>query len=306
MGNALTPKHLLLALLTIMVWGMNFIAIHIGLESFPPLLLCALRFLLAAIPWVFFIPKPTAPLKYILGYGIFTFAMQFGFLFGGLHLGLSPGLSSLVLQIQVFFSFGLSALIFKDRPSMWKIAGSFISFIGIGIVATHIDAGTTFAGLVLTMLAALWWAAGNMFTKKVDAKSPLSLVVWGNLVAFPFMAVVSLLFEGPTLVLDSLKSVSWQSLVAVLYIVYLSTHLGYGIWGFLLKTYSTASVVPFTLLVPIIGFLSSAFFLGEELTWWKLLASLFVMGGLVFNLFENQIQKKIRKFRSIMQNRPVA
>ncbi len=294
----LSPKHLLLALLTVLIWGMNFMAIYLGLKGFPPFLLCALRFCFAAFPWVFILPRPKAPLKYIIAYGVFTFAIQFGLLFSGIHLGLSPGLASLVLQVQVFFSMGLAALLFQDRPSSWKICGSLISFIGIGIVASHVSGSASFIGLILTLLAALSWSVGNMLTKKVDAQSPLSLVVWGNLVAFPFMLVLSLLMEGPSLIYTSLQQVSWTTIGALIYIVYLSTHIGYGVWGFLLNTYPTASVVPFTLLVPVIGFLSSVFFLGEELTSWKLLASLFVMAGLVFNLLENQIRKQVAVFHT--------
>lgn len=282
----LTIKHLVLALLTIVIWGANFVAIRIGLKDFPPLMLSAVRFLLAAIPWVFFLPKPEAPWRFIAGYGVFTFAVQFGFLFGGIYLGLSPGLSSLVLQVQVFFSMGLAALFFKERPSRWKVTGSLISCFGIGIVGVYTDQGSSFLGLIFVLLAALSWAAGNMFTKQVRAQSALSLVVWGNLVALPVMIVLSLLVEGPEVISRSLQSVSWPTIGAVIYIVYLSTHVGYGIWGFLLKSYPTATVVPFTLLIPVVGFLSSAFFLGEDFTWWKLLASLFVMGGVVFNLFE--------------------
>jgi len=297
MGKAvsLTPKHFALALLTVIIWGVNFIAIHEGLKAIPPFLLCALRFGLAALPWVFFLPKPKAPLKYIVGYGVFTFAMQFGLLFSGIYLGLTPGISSLVLQVQIFFSMGLAALFFKDRPNLWKICGSLISFIGIGIVASHVSAGGTFIGLILTLLAALSWASGNMFTKKVQAQSPLSLVVWGNLVAFPLMAAFSFFVEGPAVISSSMHKVSIHTILAIVYIVYFATHIGYGIWGLLLKSYATAVVVPFTLLVPVVGFLSSALLLGEDLPSWKLIASLFVMLGLVFNILEKQILQLIRK-----------
>ena len=286
--KGLRPKHLLLALLTIIIWGINFIAVHEGLKVFPPFLLCALRFGLAALPWVFFLPKPKAPFPLIMGYGIFTFTLQFGFLFSGMHLGVAPGLSSLVLQTQVFFSMGLAAVFFGDRPGAWKIIGSLISFSGIVIVAIHIDAGSTFLGLILILLAAISWAAGNMFSKKVEAHSALALVVWGNLIALPFMVATSFFIDGPVQIMSSFRHVTWPALLAVLYIVYLSTHIGYGIWGFLLKTYPTATVVPFTLLIPVIGFLSAAIFLGEGLPSWKLLASLLVLGGLVFNLVEKK------------------
>lgn len=299
MGNTinLTPKHLFLAFAVILIWGINFIAVYVGLKGFPPFLLCAVRFGLAALPWVFFFPKPKAPIKLIVAYGLFTFALQFGFLFSGIHLGLSPGLSSLVLQVQVFFSMGLAFLFFQDRPSSWKIYGSLISFVGIGIVAANVSGGGTFIGLLFTLLAAFSWATGNMFTKKVNADSPLSLVVWGNLVAFPFMVAASFLLEGPTLIVSSLQNVSWATIGAIVYIVYISTHVGYGAWGFLLKSYPTSVVVPFTLLIPVVGFLSSALFLGEELSTWKLIASLFIMGGVVFNLLEQQTRKLLQTIR---------
>ncbi len=300
MGNTinLTPKHLLLVLSIVLLWGINFVAVFVGLKSFPPFLLSALRFGLSALPWVFFMPRPKAPMKLIVYYGLFNFALQFGFIFTGIHLGISPGLASLILQIQVFFSMGLAFLFFDDRPSPFKIIGSLISFIGIGIVGFHVNGGSTFIGLILMLLAAFSWAAGNMFTKKIHSESPLALVVWGNLAAFPVMVLVSYLFEGPAVILSSLQNVSWAAIAALCYIVYFSTHIGYGAWGFLMKSYSTSAVVPFTLLVPVVGFMSSAIYLGEEIQSWKLLASLFIMGGLVFGLLEKQVRGIVAGFRS--------
>jgi len=132
---------------------------------------------------------------------------------------------------------------------------------------------------------------GNMLTKRINADSPLSLVVWGNLVAFPLMLLLSLVLEGPVLVSNALYNISWPTIIAICYIVYISTHVGYGAWGVLLKSYATSAVVPFTLLVPVVGFISSALYLGEQLPWWKVLASFFIMGGLVFGLLEKQIRK---------------
>lgn len=300
MGNKinLPPKHLLLVLGIVLIWGVNFVSVFIALESFPPFLLSALRFGLSALPWVFFIPRPKAPWRLIIYYGLFNFALQFGFIFTGIHLGISPGLASLVLQIQVFFSMGLAFFFFHDRPSIFKVAGSLISFVGLGIVAYHVQGESTFLGLILMLLASLSWAAGNMLTKKIQSESPLALVFWGNLAAFPVMAVISFVFEGPLVIQNSLQNMSPASIGAVLYIVYFSTHLGYGAWGFLIKSYSTSLVVPFTLLVPLVGFISSAFYLGEELQSWKILASFFILGGLLFGLLERQIREVINGFRA--------
>lgn len=291
------PKHLLLTLIVVLIWGINFLAIHSALVGLPPFLLCALRFGLASIPLVFFLPRPKAPLKSIIGYGIFTFSLQFGFLFSGIALGFAPGLASLVLQIQVFFSMGLASVVFKDRPSNWKIIGALISFIGLGIVAGHVDGSATLSGLILILLSALSWSIGNMFSKKVASESPLALVVWGNLIAFPFMIIISLFAEGPALISTSLQNLPLETIIAVMYIVCMSTFVGYGIWGFLLNSYSTAVIAPFTLLIPVIGLLSSAIVLGEGLPSWKLLACFFIMIGLIFNLLENNIRKVFARFQ---------
>lgn len=287
----LTPKHLFFVLLTVVIWGTNFIAIYLGLKEMPPFLFCTIRFALSALPFVFFIPKPKAPLKFIIGFGFFNFALQFGLLFSGIQMGLSPGLASLVMQIQVFFSMGLAIVLFKEKPNWFKIAGSLVSFIGIGIIAKHVGGDVTTVGLLLTLMASMAWASGNMFTKKINAVSPLSLVVWGNFTALPFMAVTSYYFDGLESIVKFVHTISWTSALAIFYVVYISTHIGYGLWGFLIKTYPTSAVVPFTLLIPIVGFLSAALFLNEQLTDWKLYASFFIMIGLVFNLFENKISK---------------
>ncbi len=292
----MTLRHLLLALLVVFIWGINFVFSRIALDGMPPFMLCAVRFGLAALPGVFFFPKPNASWRLIFGFSIFTFVIQFGLSFTGMHVGLSPGLASLVMQVQVLFSIVLAMLLFRDRPSRWKMAGAPISFIGIGLVALKLSGGTSFTGLLLTLLAALAWAIGNMFSKRVDAKSSLALVTWGSLIAFPIMSGISLLVEGPELIQTSFERLSFSTVGATLYIVYFSTYVGYGAWGFLLNRYPTAVVVPFTLLIPVVGFLGSAIFLGEELTSWKLVASFFVMLGLAFNLLEKQIRSFFRRW----------
>ena len=148
------------------------------------------------------------------------------------------------------------------------------------------------------LLASFSWSAGNIFTKKIHSESPLALVVWGNLAAFPVMALVSFFFEGPVVILSSLQHVSWPAIAALFYIVYFSTHIGYGAWAFLMKTYSTSTVVPFTLMVPVVGFISSALYLGEELQSWKLLASLFILGGLIIGLLEKEVRALITGLRA--------
>jgi hypothetical protein len=97
--------------------GANFVPIKVALVEVPPFALAALRFLLAALPLVFFVRRPAMPWRYVIGYGFAIGAFQFGLLFLGMKLGMPAGLSSLVIQMQVFCTIGLAVALEGDRCS---------------------------------------------------------------------------------------------------------------------------------------------------------------------------------------------
>ncbi len=97
-------KEWLAALVVIIAWGLNFVVIKLGLSEIPPLLLGALRFSLVAFPAVFFIKRPTLPLRVVLLYSLTISLGQFTFLFTAIYVGMPAGLASLVLQSQAFFT----------------------------------------------------------------------------------------------------------------------------------------------------------------------------------------------------------
>lgn len=281
------PPHLLLALIVVAIWGVNFAIIKLGLREVSPLALGVWRFALAVFPWIFFVKRPDAPIRLIVLYGLLIFAMQFGFLFTGMKVGMSAGLSSLILQLQVFFTIGLSVLLLGERPAFWQLAGALLAFAGVGVVALHVGGDVTMLGLLLLIAAAGSWGGGNVVSKLISqqaAVNMLGLVVWGSLVALPPLAIVALLIDRETF-LASFTGLDWVSLGSIAYIVYLSTLFCFAAWGTLLGRYPVSTVAPFTLLVPVFGFLGSAMLLGEPLQGWKLAASGLVVAGLCLNLF---------------------
>lgn len=282
------PRHLLLALVVVAIWGVNFAIIALGLRQVSPLALGVWRFALAVFPWIFFVPKPAVPFRLIALYGLMIFAMQFGLLFTGMKVGMSAGLSSLILQLQVFFTIGLSVLFLGERPTLWQLAGAALAFGGIAVVAFHVGGEVTLAGLALLIAAAASWGGGNVVSKLISQRAPaanlLGLVVWGSLVALPLLAAVALVLDRDAF-LASFTGLDWVSLGAIAYIVYLSTLFGFAAWAGLFALYPVSTVAPFTLLVPVFGFLGSAVLLGEPLQGWKLAASALVIAGLCINLF---------------------
>ncbi|WP_395448564.1 EamA family transporter [Aminobacter sp. UC22_36] len=293
------PRHLLLALSIVLIWGVNFAIIKLGLRQVSPLALGVMRFFLAAFPWVFFIKRPNVPLSMIATYGLLIFALQFGFLFTGMKIGMSAGLSSLILQLQVFFTIGLSMILLGERPTPWQLAGAVLAFSGVGMVALHIGGDVSMVGLLLLIAAAAAWGGGNVVSKQISqraaaAPNVLGLVVWGSLFALPPLLAVALVLD-PQHFISSFAGLDRVSVGSIAYIVYLSTLFGFAAWSGLLARYPVSTVAPFTLLVPVFGFLGSAVLLGEPLQGWKLGASSLVIAGLCINLFGPRLFSRPRR-----------
>ena len=281
-------RDLLPALTVVFMRGVNFAIIELGLRQVSPLGLGIARFALSAFPWIFFVERPAAPLRLIAAYGLLIFAMQFAFLFTGMKLGMSAGLASLLLQLQAFFTIALSVLTLGERPTSWQLAGALLASCGVALVALHIGGDVTAIGLMLVVAAAASWGGGNIVSKRISrhagAVNTVGLVVWGSLFALPPLIVVAFALEGRDL-LTSFVGLDWVSVGSIAYIVYLSTLFGFAAWSGLLARYPLTMVGPFTLLVPVFGFLGSAALLGEPLQGWKLASSGLVIAGLCLNLF---------------------
>lgn len=279
------PTHFLLAILLAVIWGVNFIFVRIGLDQMSPYMLCAIRFILASIPLVFFIKPPEVHFKWVVSYGIVMFVLQFSLLFLGVHAGMSPGMASFVMQVQIFFSMFFAALLWDEIPSRWQIMGALVAFTGIGLIAKHLENGTTILGFICVLGASVVWALGNVIIKSMGKVNIASLVVWGSFVACFPMIILSLFIDGTAGIVASYHRLNWQGIFSIMFIVYGATWTGYGIWGWLLRHHPVSKVVPFTLLIPVFGILSSVLILGEPLQSWKIFAGLLVLSGLCVNLF---------------------
>lgn len=287
-------KDIGLAILVVAIWGFNFVVIKVGLKEIPPILLCALRFFLSAFPAVFFIKRPAVPFRSVMAFGLVMFASQFALLFSGMYAGTTAGMASLVLQVHVFFTVALAVVFLAEQPSIWQIIGALTAFSGIGLVAAHTGGEISALGLILIVAAAASWGIGNLIAKKLGKVDMLALVVWGSLVAWPPLLLLSYLLEQDSWSLEGMAHLSWPTIGAVGYIAYLSTLLGFAVWSWLLSHYPAATVAPFTLLVPVFGFTSSALALGEPLYPWKLAAAILIIAGLCINLAGARIAMRLR------------
>lgn len=266
-----------------MLWGVNFVAIDLGLHpdgaEMPPLLFVAMRFILVVLPCIFFIRKPDVGWKAILGVGLFMSAGQFGLLYLAMALGMPAGLASLVLQAQVLLTVLLAAGFLGERPSRRQFAGVVLGVAGLAVVAVGRSLVAPVLPLMIVLAAALSWAAGNIVARKAKAASGLGLVVWsGAVVPLPLLAL-SLLVDGPGAVSQALVDVQPVTLLSALYTAVFGSLVGYGIWNRLLGLYPSSAVVPFTLLVPVVGMTAAWLVLGEVPTPAEVTGGLLLLAG---------------------------
>ena len=289
----------LLALAVVFIWGTNFVIIRLGLDVLPPLFFATLRFGFVLIPAVFFLKRPAVRWTNLALYGLSVGPGQFGLLFIAMNGMISPGLASLVVQMQVFFTIAISlwradgrGTAAAERLSRQHVVGLVLALMGMGVIAAHSSPhsghGTTLLGLALVLAAGLFWAITNQTAREAaqDARArgePLNLlayVVWSSLFAIPVLLLLSLVAEGPGAIAAGLVRADARSWAAVLWQSVGNTMFGYSCWAILLSRYPAATVAPLSLLVPIFGFGASALVLGEPLLGWKIAAAALTLSGL--------------------------
>ncbi|MFM0378341.1 EamA family transporter [Paraburkholderia strydomiana] len=293
----MSPRDLLLALIVVIAWGVNFVVIKVGLHGVPPMLLGALRFMLAAFPAIFFVKRPQLPWRWLLAYGVTISLGQFAFLFSAMYVGMPAGLASLVLQAQAFFTLIFAAFFLHERFRLPNVAGLLIAAAGLAVIGMQGGHAMTLAGFLLTLCAACSWALGNIVTKKVGKVDLVGLVVWGSLIPpLPFLAL-SYALEGPQRIAAALSGISAMSIFAIVYLAFIATLIGYGLWSRLLSRYPASQVAPFSLLVPIVGLASASLFLDERLSGAQIAGTVLVMAGLAVNVFGGWVAQRLSPAR---------
>lgn len=280
------PLTAILAALTVAVtWGFNFIVMKHAVSEFPPLLLTALRFGLAAVPMVFFVKRPACGWWPLLAFGFLFGIVKFGVLFTAFAFGLPSGLGAVMLQAQAFFTILLGVLLLGERPSRTQRFSLAVAALGVVIIAQAVSGTATFLPVALTVAAAAAWGVANIVVKRLPGVDMLSFMVWASVVPPLPMLALSLLSDGPAVVWHALTSATWLGWGAVLYLAYPVSVVTLAMWGSLLTRYSTASVAPFALLVPVVGYVCSALIYGERLTPATFVGAALLLASLAINAF---------------------
>ncbi len=296
-GHIVTPSHLSLrdmglGLLIVFFWGTNFVVVRWGLGTLPPLLMAAIRFALVLFPAIFFLRKPNISWSTLALYGLSVGTGQFGLLYIAMNGFISPGLASVVMQMQVFITIAVSAWRSGERPGAHQLLGLAPGIAGLAVILMHTGEDITPTGVALSLGGAACWAISNQTTREAarvaaargTPLNPMAYVVWASLFAMPGLLIASLLLEGPARDLQALTTSNWVIWPTLVWQSAANTLFGYTMWAWLLSRYPAGTVAPLSLLVPVFGVGASALVLHEALPGWKITACLLIMAGLAANL----------------------
>lgn len=272
------PVHIALALLIAAIWGLNFAAMKIGLESFPPLLLTGTRFLIAALP-ALWLARPSVPWPLLLAVAGSWYMAQFALLFSAMAMGVAPGIAAVLDHMQAPLTI-LFALAIGERPTRQQATGVMLALAGLALVALSIGGDVTVIGFVLALGAGACWALGNVLYKRVGPVPLWPMIAWLSLLAGLPSLALSLLIEGPSTMVQAFASASWAGWAALGYIAIAATLAAWWLWGHLLARHPASVVAPFALLVPVISAIVSHFAFGERFGSWRLAGMAAILAGL--------------------------
>jgi len=273
-------RHNLLAASVALLWGVNFVAIDVGLETFPPLLFVALRFALTAFPAVLLVRRPAVAVKWLVAVGFFLSVGQFGLLFVAIHIGMPAGLSSLVVQLQVVFTIALAVAFLGERPSRVQLCGAVVAFAGLAVIAAGRAQSVPLGAVLLVVGAAASWGVSNICTRVAKPSEGFAFLIWASLVGPIPLTGLSFAFEGSNSMARAFSSPGWPALLSLLYVVVVATLFGFGAWTWLLARHSASSVAPFSLLAPVAALVSTWLVRGERPTSAELAGGLVILAGL--------------------------
>ncbi len=291
--------HILLAIGITFIWGTNFVVIKWGVTEFPPFLFATLRFTASALPWVLFVPRPEVPWRTLATVGLLLGAGQFGLLFLAMQHDITPGLASLLMQSQAFFTILLAVIWRKETIAPLQVLALALAGVGIGLIGWRTvgraDVSITGTGFALVIGAAVAWSIANQVVKGVGRVDMLRFMVWCSVFAVPPLLLLALLADTPATLLAAVAHASPLAWLAVAWQAVGNTLIGFGVWNWLLTRYPAATVAPLSLLVPIFGMSAAALVFDEPLPAWKIVAATLIIAGLTLNFAAGSLVRRFAR-----------
>lgn len=286
-------KHLTLAILVTAVWGLNFPITKLGLAAIDPLLLTALRFTLAALPWVFFVRRPPIAIGWLAAYGLIFGVAMWALINLGIELGVPPGTAALLIQFSAFFTLGWGVLLFREHLSLGQTLGVGLAALGLISIIFSSPGHATTVGYGLLLVSAFSWSVGNVIIKRSKVREMFAFVVWASLFPPIPLLVLTWLAHGSAPFTSLATHLEWVSVFSILFQVYAATHFCYWGWNLLLREYPVSRVAPLSLLIPVFGIVGSMLMLGHRVDFNEGISIALILSALAVGLMKERQSVRI-------------
>lgn len=288
-AHAKSPTAIQSTLIAAMaIWGLNLTAVKVLTGLFDPILLAALRMLVACVTLsVIFVRTRggRACLSWrqvgaIVVCAVFmVYLNQILFVEGLLrstatHAALITALSPLVSAL-------LAALVFRERLTGSRLAGVALGFTGVAaVVLSHPGAGLSSAGVGDLMLVAsvVSFATGGAIVQRLARHLHTATISWAIYLIGVLMLGLHVVLATPVLEVRAFFP-GWRPWAFILFSGVFATALSNLAWNHAIARMGVARTAVFLYWVPVFGVLFAALLLGEQLTLWHLFGFLAVMGG---------------------------
>jgi O-acetylserine/cysteine efflux transporter len=203
--------------------------------------------------------------------------MHFTLIFLGMR-DLDAATSSIAVQLQTPFAAIMAAFFLKEKLGWRRILGMVVAFAGVLLIAGEPRFSDNPWPLLAVIAAALVWAAGNIQVKALgDQVDAVQLNGWIAILAAPQLLVASWLIEGPQW--HDVVEASWIGWGALVFQAVVIAIFTYWIWYNMMRRYPVNQVMPFTLLLPMIGVAAGAIMRDEPVTWQMIVGGLATVAG---------------------------
>ncbi|WP_022728381.1 DMT family transporter [Fodinicurvata sediminis] len=270
------PRDLFLFMMIVLTWGLNFVAVKLGTDQFPPIFMTFLRFIIVSLVLVPFVPRPKGNWLKLLALSFTMGTLHFSLVFTGIS-GVDASTAAIAVQMQVPFAAILASIFFKDRLGWRRILGMVIAFCGVAVMAGEPRLGDQYGSLALVLGAAMAFAVSSVQMKKTQGISGWTITAWISLLALPQLLIVTWVLEDGQMA--SLQSADLTGWGALLFTALGSTLIGHGLWARMVTRYDINQAAPFTLMVPVVGAASGIVFLHEPLTIPFLIGGILTLAG---------------------------
>jgi drug/metabolite transporter (DMT)-like permease len=272
------------------VWGSTYLAIRIGIESFPPLILAGLRhfaaglFLYPVVRWKTGIkPTPVNWRAAVVTGSLLLFAGNGGVCWA--EQTVPSGIAALLVATVSLW------LVIVDwlrpggsKPVFRVVIGLLVGFAGLALLVGPAHLGGSERvdprGSAVLVLASLAWACGSLYSKHGGMPSSAMLGVAMQSLAGGVILLIVGLFAGEYHGLHG-ASISLRSWLALAYLIAFGSGIGFTAYLYILQKSTAARVGTYPFVNPVVALFLGWLILGESITLRTVIAAAIILTAVI-------------------------